>query len=39
VVAAPIPDRQARDATAQFGQFGEVAAEGAAAVKHQHRWL
>ncbi len=36
-VATTIPDHQARDAAAEFAQFGEVAAKGATAVKHQHR--
>lgn len=36
-VSSAIPDRQARDATAQFAELGEVAAEGAAAVEHQNR--
>ncbi len=36
-VTAAIADLQPGDATAQLAQHGEVAAERAAAVEHQHR--
>ena len=39
VIAAAIADRQVRDATAQFRQLSEMAAEGTAAVKHQYRMV
>jgi hypothetical protein len=35
-VAPPVTNRQAGDSAAQLTELGEMAAKGAAAVKHQH---
>lgn len=37
LISTAIADLQTRDATAQLTEFGEVAAEQAAAIEHQHR--